>query len=150
LAIAGSVLQYVQLIHPVNWFLWLVVLAVFLAMGTALGSISLLYRVTPRRTRQVIAFAFLCAVVQVALCVAFGVMATVTVALQGVGVWVSIVGILLLLVGGSILRSMGKTTLSSQELANQADEERRTWDYTRGGKFLGGWGRHWDPPQTGN
>src|SRR5215469_4110073 len=50
LAIAGSVLQYVQLIHPVIWFLWLVVLADFLAMGTALGSITLLYRATPRRT----------------------------------------------------------------------------------------------------
>jgi hypothetical protein len=150
LAIAGSVLQYGQVIHPVIWFLWLVALAVFLAMGTALGSITLLYRATPRRPRQVIAFAFLCAGVQVALCVAFAVMAANAVVLQGAGVWISMIGILLLLVGGYILRSIGQTTLSSQEVADQAGEERRAWDYTRGGKFLGGWGRHWDPPQTGN
>ena len=152
-AVAGSGLQYSQLIQPMIWFLWLIILAVFLAMGTALGSILLLSKVTPRITRQVLAFAFLSAAVQVAVCVAFALLAASAIVLRGAGVWalvVSLVSILLLLVGGSILRSIGRLTLSSQELADLADEERRTWEYTRGDKFLGGWRRHWNPPQTGN
>jgi hypothetical protein len=150
LAIAGSFLQYIQVTHPMFWFLWLVVLTVFLAMGTALGSITLLQRVTPRITRQVIAFAFLCAAAQVALYVAFAVMAASAILLQGAGIWLSVAGILLLLGGGSLLRSIGQTTLSSQELADQASKESRTGEYTRGDKFLGGWRRNWNPPQTGN
>jgi hypothetical protein len=61
------------------------------------------------------------------------VMAASAIVLQAAGGWVSVVGILLLLVGGSLLRSIGQTTLNAQ-LAYQAGKERRTGEYTRGDK----------------
>jgi hypothetical protein len=147
LAIASSLLQHDLVSYPAIWFLWLVVLAILVAMGTVLGSISLLHRVTSRRTRQLIPFALVCVAAQLVESAAFAVTAG---SAHVPGIWVAVGDTFLLLVGGCILRFIGQPSLSSQEWVEQVDEERRTWDYSRGDKFIGGWRKNWNPPQTGN
>jgi hypothetical protein len=149
LGIAGTLMQFVQMDHQVIWYLWLVMLTSVLAIGAVGGSLLLLYRVTSKGTKQVILFAFATIAAQlVAIVVALAV--THARAGLGGGLRVSVGSIILLLIGGSILRFVGRPEVSEQELAEQTERDRRVSDYTRGDKFIGGWRRHWNPPRTGD
>ena len=149
LSAAGNLLQFAQMDHVAIWYLWLVMLTAILATGAVAGSLMLLHRVTSGGTKQVIFFAFAATAVLIV-----DIVVTLTVADSrarlGGGVWVSVGSVLLLLVGGGILRFVGRPEGSEQDQVDQTKRDRQVRDYTRGGRFIGGWRRNWDPPLPGD
>ena len=137
LAIAGSLMQFVQMNHLVNWYLWLVLLTSVLAIAAIGGSLLLPYRVTSRGFQRVLFLDFATIAAQLV-----AVVVTLTVAngrvRPGEGVWVSVVGILLLLVGGGTLRFVSSPEVSGRDLEEQTENGERLGDFTRGGNFLEG------------
>ncbi len=51
--------------------------------------------------------------------------------------WISVGSVLFLLVGVGVLRVSGQLELSGQDLADQAEKDKRMVEFTKGGKFLG-------------
>jgi hypothetical protein len=136
LAIAGSLVQFIQISHLAVWYLWLVMLTSVLAIGAVVGSLALLYRMTPQNTKRAFLFAFAAIPAQIV-----EVMITLAVANahagQGSGAWISAGSILLLLIGGGILRLVGPAKVSGQELVDQTEKDKRMEEFTRAGKFFG-------------
>jgi hypothetical protein len=124
LAIAGSVMQLTEMIHLAPWYLWLVLLTSFLALGAAGGSLGLLFRAASQGSRRVMAFTFAAIALQVVEIVVT-LVATSAHAVPAGGVWVSVGSVLLLLAGAVVQRSAGLPQRSAQDRADQAEVEKR-------------------------
>ena len=130
LAIAGSVLQWTEMIHRAPWYLWLVLFTSCLALGAAGGSLGPLVRAAPKGSGRVISFAFAAIVVQVVEMVVTLVASSAHAVAVG-GVWVSVGSVLLLLAGAVVQRGAGGPQTRVQDRADQAEVDKRMAELTQ-------------------
>jgi hypothetical protein len=123
LAIAGSLMQWTQMIHLASWFLWLVLVTSCLALGAAGGSLGLLFRAASKGSGRVMSFTVAAIAVQVVEIVVT-LVATSAHAVPVGGIWVSVGSVLLLLGGAVVQRRAGQRT-SAQGWADQAEVDKR-------------------------
>jgi hypothetical protein len=88
------------------------------------------------RARRAVLFACASAGVQLVEIVVMLALASPRSGLQA-AMWISAGSMFLLLVGASVLRLSGQLKLSGQDLADQAEKDKRMVEFTKGGKFLG-------------
>jgi hypothetical protein len=131
LAIAGSVLQWTQMMHFASWYLWLVLFTSGLALGAAGGSLGLLVRAAAKVSGRVMSFTFAAIAVQVVEMVVT-LVASSAHAVPAGGIWVSGGSVLLLLAGALVHRRAGRPQTSVQDLANQAALEKRLAEVDKG------------------
>ena len=124
LAIAGSVLQWTEMMHRAPWYLWLVLFTSCLALGAAGGSLGPLLRAASKGSGRVIAFTFATIAVQVVEMVVTLVASSAHAVPVG-DVWVSVGSVLLLLAGAVVQRRAGGPQTSVQDRADQAEVEAR-------------------------
>jgi hypothetical protein len=124
LAIAGSVLQWTQMLHGAPWYLWLVLFTSCLALGAAGGSLGLLLRAAAKGSGRVMAFTFAAIAVQVVEMVVTLVASSAHAVPVG-GVWVSVGSVLLLLAGAVVERRAGQPQTSVQDREDQAEVDKR-------------------------
>ena len=124
LAIAGSVLQWTEMMHRAPWYLWLVLFTSCLALGAAGGSLGPLLRAASKGSGRVIAFTFATIAVQVVEMVVTLVASSAHAVPVG-DVWVSVGSVLLLLAGAVVQRRAGGLQTSVQDRVDQAEVEAR-------------------------
>jgi peptidoglycan/LPS O-acetylase OafA/YrhL len=124
LAIAGSVLQWTQMIHLAPWYLWLVLFTSGLALGAAGGSLGPLLRAASKGSGRVRSFTFAAIAVQVIEMVVT-LVASSAHAVPAGGVWVSVGSVLLLLAGAMVHRRAGWRQTSVQDRVDQAEVDQR-------------------------
>ena len=131
LAIAGSVMQWTQMIQLASWYLWLVLVTSGLALGAAGGSLGPLLRAASKGSGRVMSLTFAAIAIQVVeMVVTLG--ATSAHAVPAGGVWVSGESVLLLLAGAVLQRRAGGLQTSVQDLANQAAVDKRMAEVDKG------------------
>jgi hypothetical protein len=124
LAMAGSVLQWTQMIHLAPWYLWLVLVTSGLALGAAGGSLGLLWRAASKGSGRVRSFTVAAIAVQVVEMVVT-LVASSAQAVPAGGVWVSGGSVLLLLAGAVVQRRAGWPQTSVQDRVDQAEVDKR-------------------------
>jgi hypothetical protein len=124
LAIAGSVLQWTEMMHRAPWYLWLVLVTSCLALGAAGGSLGPLVRAASKGSGRIIAFTLAAIVVQVVEMVVTLVGSSAQAVPVG-GVGVSGGSVLLLLAGAVVQRRAGRPQTRVQDRVDQAELEQR-------------------------
>ena len=124
LAIAGSVMQWTEMMHLASWYLWLVLFTSCLALGAAGGSLGPLLRAASKGSGRIIAFALAAIAVQVVEMVVTLVASSAHAVPVG-GVWVSVGSVLLLLAGAVVQRRAGRSQTGVQDRVDQAALDKR-------------------------
>jgi hypothetical protein len=133
LAVAGSVMQWIQVAQVAPWYLWLVLFTGCMAIGAVGGSLVALFRAASKRSRRVISFTFTAIALQIAEIVVT-LAETNAHAASGGGILVSVGSVLTLLAGGLILRSGDRSKMSRQDRVDQAEGDRQMQEFIRNGK----------------
>jgi hypothetical protein len=149
LAIAGSLMQWTEMIDRAPWYLWLVLVTSSVALGAAGGSLGLLFRAAAKGSGRVMSFTFAAIAVQVVEIVVT-LVASSAHAVPAGGVWVSVGSVLVLLAGAVVQRRASWPQTSVQDRADQAEVDKRMAEvpparFWRGN--LGGTGPDLDPDQ---
>jgi lysylphosphatidylglycerol synthetase-like protein (DUF2156 family) len=137
LAIAGSVMQWTEMIHLAPWYLWLVLVTSCLALGAAGGSLGPLLRAASKGSGRVMSLTVAAIAVQVVGMVVT-LVASSAHAVPAGGVWVSVGSVLLLLAGAVVQRSAGQPQTSVQDRVDQAESDERMAEVARRDRFLRG------------
>ena len=137
LAIAGSVMQWTQMIQLASWYLWLVLVTSCLALGAAGGSLGPVLRAASKGSGRVMSLTIAAIAVQVIeSVVTLG--ASSAHAVPAGGVWVSGGSVLLLLAGAVLQRRAGGPQTSVQDRVDQAEADERMAEVARRDRFLRG------------
>ena len=137
LAIAGSVMQWTQMIQLASWYLWLVLVTSGLALGAAGGSLGPVLRAASKGSGRVMSLTIAAIAVQVIeSVVTLG--ASSAHAVPAGGVWVSGGSVLLLLAGAVVQRRAGGPQTSVQDRVDQAEADERMAEVARRDRFLRG------------